>query len=52
MKYRPWITTPSNAWPQSDGQNDNFVAAYTKYLQTDEARQNISNFVQELDHAQ
>lgn len=52
IKYRPWITTPSNAWQQSDRQNDNFVAAYTRYLQTDEARQYISNYVQELDHAQ
>ena len=48
IKYRPWITTPSN----SCNNNENFVATYTTFLQTEEAKHYIPNFAQELDQAQ
>ena len=48
IKYRPWITTPSN----SCDNNENFVATYTSYLQTEEANHYIPKFSQELDQAQ
>ena len=48
IKYRPWTVTPSHAWDE----NSDFIAAYTDYLQTDEATHYIPNFAQELEQAQ
>ena len=47
VKYRPWTASPSHAWETND-----FVAAYTDYLQTNEATHYIPNFAQELEQAQ
>jgi len=48
VKYQPWRVSPSHAWET----NSDFVAAYTDYLQTDEAKHYNPKFVQELEQAQ
>lgn len=52
IKYRPWTTTPSNAWQIGDQYNDDFVTVYCEFLQSGTAKKCVPNFGTELDHVQ
>ena len=52
IKYQPWTGNPFNALQSGLEEIDDYVTAYSDFLQTDIGKQCIPDFVKELDQAQ
>ena len=52
IKYQPWTCNPFNALQSGLEEIDDYVTAYSDFLQTDIGKQCIPDFGKELDQAQ
>lgn len=52
IKLKPWHNSPENAWDNQLPNEDTYIEAYHSFLQTEYARNNVSDHAADLEKAQ
>ena len=51
LKYQPWSNRTHHTW-QSDSSDDTYIMSYHRFLETQDAKDYVPHFAQDLDRAQ
>ncbi len=49
LKYKPWQTTPNNAWGDQLGDNEMYINSWRDFLQTKFAKENVPDWHNKID---